>query len=138
MSSSILNASKPLTGESLADVAAFFCHELEGPEKAMLFLRKVLNTIESLSSSAATEEGGPASGIKRMRGEEAEEGSASTSTYAFPPPSALVAGGVTLRGDTVDELPVTLIMQVPEDITLISHLIGKGGSSINAIIAATG
>jgi len=43
-----------------------------------------------------------------------------------------------LREDEVDDAPITLIIQIPEDKTLISHIIGKGGANVTAVSSTTG
>lgn len=43
-----------------------------------------------------------------------------------------------VKGDDVDEIPITLVVQIPEEKSLISHIIGKAGANITAISTTSG
>lgn len=43
-----------------------------------------------------------------------------------------------IKGDGVDELPITLIVQIPEEKSLISHIIGKAGATITEVANSSG
>jgi hypothetical protein len=150
--SAILSTTRPLTADSILDVAAFFSSEL-GRENAIVYLKKVLNTLEFLSGDSNNhhdedheeEDRVPEVGAKRARtGESKEPKPNNSSSSSSSAPSAAFADMPQVlpdnffQKDALDTAPMTLVAQLHDDQKLISHIIGKGGCHITAISNATG
>lgn len=121
----ILTANRPLAPDTTRETANFFKAQL-GEENAAAYLKAVLTHFAPEGSNGAA--ANTTHSNKRSRQED--------ETSAVDQESFSV-DSMVLR-DATDSLPMTVILQIPEEITLVSFIIGKGGSNLSLITSMTG
>lgn len=97
-----------LTTENYSEVAKFFELNL-GTSEAIEYLEAVLDQLSR--------------GDKRKKTRISDD---------IPRKESIITS--FLKSDTVSDLQITLIIQIPEDVSLVSRIIGLKGSNINEII----
>lgn len=112
-------SSKLTSGADVDAVGTHFVKELGSADAAISFLRNVIVSIQKDKSV----------GNKRTRTEGESLAISKSVQDSSTDPYVLYDG--------VDEMPITLIIQLPEDVSLISHVIGKNGNAIKSIINTT-
>jgi hypothetical protein len=179
---SILHASRPLTQDTVHQVASFFSSQFDHHKHAIDYLKRVIDSLEYAADEryedADAEDGEDSRQVRarhndgeydedsngqRGRGRDAADLPAATGVKrartgesldvkeARPKPLTPAASDAADMGDTIctlpdnlfrddalDAAPMTLAVLLPDDVKLISHIIGKGGASINAINSSTG
>lgn len=105
-----------LTSDQLSNVARFFSTNM-GNYEAIEYLEAVIGEIRGDSNR------------KKHKAVDADREYAVTSA---------VSSTSFLKSDSTSELPISLILQIPEDMSLVSHIIGQKGSHINGIIETSG
>jgi hypothetical protein len=144
----LLVASRPLALDTVSEAAEFFQSQL-GRDGAAEYIKGMLSCLTpSMATSGPTP--GSVSGpvppppptaapgsnftngasLKRSRIEE-ESPVTAADHDAFSIDTLLVR-------DVTDSLPMTTVLQIPEEVTLISFIIGKGGCNLSLITSLTG
>jgi hypothetical protein len=131
----LFTANRTITQDTVSEAAEFFRSQL-GDEKAVEYLKDVLGCFltsgvnGSSSSSASSSHAAASTSNKRSRNDDHESGAA-TEQESFS------LDAILLR-DATDSMPMTTILQIPEELTLVSFIIGKGGCNLSMITSMTG
>jgi hypothetical protein len=138
----LLVASRPLALDTVSEAAEFFQSQL-GRDGAAEYIKGMLSCITpSMATSGPTLVPPPpptaapgsnftnGASLKRSRIEE-ESPVTAADHDAFSIDTLLVR-------DVTDSLPMTTVLQIPEEVTLISFIIGKGGCNLSLITSLTG